>query len=61
MSGWNYRKDSKTSVEEIRLDLEAFENASGKDYPKQARVNPHLDRSDVGRCYPNCDRFTDMR
>lgn len=47
-------------AEQIRSDLQQFEAGAGKTYPKQARVIPFLEYTDIGECYPHCDNETDF-
>uniref|UniRef100_A0A1I7U074 Secreted protein n=1 Tax=Caenorhabditis tropicalis TaxID=1561998 RepID=A0A1I7U074_9PELO len=55
MDGWVYRSFKNTTCDRIRETLGNFERSSGKNFPKEARVLPHLAEPDVGECFPTCD------
>lgn len=55
LEGWEYRPFKNVTCESIRITLANFEKSSGRNFPKEARVIPHLAEPDVGECFPNCD------
>ncbi|EGT59334.1 hypothetical protein CAEBREN_03011 [Caenorhabditis brenneri] len=55
MDGWVYRPFKNTTCDRIRETLGNFERSSGRNFPKEARVIPHLSEPDVGECFPTCD------
>lgn len=57
-AGWNWRKEKRVTVENIRQQLANSEHHNGKNFPQVARVHPYLSEPDVGECYPHCDKFT---
>ncbi|KAI6223407.1 hypothetical protein M3Y95_00886900 [Aphelenchoides besseyi] len=56
--GWNWLEEKKSTVDETRKTLAAFEIGVARGYPKEGRDLPHLIEADVRNCYPDCDRFT---
>uniref|UniRef100_A0A914VKN3 Uncharacterized protein n=1 Tax=Plectus sambesii TaxID=2011161 RepID=A0A914VKN3_9BILA len=54
-AGWHWRKDYRTSEENIKESLKNFERGAGINFPKVARVHPYLSEGDIGSCWPHCD------
>lgn len=60
-NGWFWRNTSFVTVAEIRRMLANYEKGIQQSYPEKARIIPYLLEPDIGECYPDCDRLTDVR
>ncbi|KAL6736612.1 hypothetical protein Aduo_006944 [Ancylostoma duodenale] len=56
LEGWRWKEEKKSSIELIREDIKYAEEYYRREFPKEARVHPLIDKLSVADCYPDCEQ-----